>query len=164
MNHSIRLGRAGRVHESQTWCTASILEIQTLVLLTITNSKNFILTQSYRYQLSKTFSRTQISMKVEVSWLQVLSKSRREHERERTGTELWNISHKSALHAFKMAAKQVAQSAGKTVFKPLLSTSHAEARRRVLNLYRAWWREVLTYHLIWSYGLIYSIKALNVMR
>ncbi|RMX58127.1 hypothetical protein pdam_00000042 [Pocillopora damicornis] len=61
-----------------------------------------------------------------------------------------------------MAAKQVAQSAGKTVFKPLLSTSHAEARRRVLNLYRAWWREVLTYHLIWSYGLIYSIKALNV--
>ena len=88
MNHSIRLGRAGRVHESQTWCTASILEIQTLVLLTITNSKNFILTQSYRYQLSKTFSRTQISMKVEVSWLQVLSKSRKEHERERTGTEL----------------------------------------------------------------------------
>lgn len=63
-----------------------------------------------------------------------------------------------------MAAKQVAQSAGKTVFKPLLSTSHALARRRVLNLYRAWWREVLTYRLIWSYGWIYSIKALNVMR
>ena len=43
MNHSIRLGRAGRVHESQTWCTASILEIQTLALLTITNSKNFFI-------------------------------------------------------------------------------------------------------------------------
>ncbi|KAL9986545.1 hypothetical protein ACROYT_G000712 [Oculina patagonica] len=41
-----------------------------------------------------------------------------------------------------MAAKQVAETAGKTVFKPLLSTSHVEARRRVLNLYRAWWREV----------------------
>ncbi|XP_020610736.1 NADH dehydrogenase [ubiquinone] 1 alpha subcomplex subunit 6-like [Orbicella faveolata] len=41
-----------------------------------------------------------------------------------------------------MAAKQVAETAGKAVFKPLLSTSHVEARRRVLNLYRAWWREV----------------------
>lgn len=42
-----------------------------------------------------------------------------------------------------MAAKQVAQTVSKTVFKPLLSTSHVEARRRVMNLYRAWWREVL---------------------
>lgn len=41
-----------------------------------------------------------------------------------------------------MAAKQVADTAGKAVLKPLLSTSHVEARRRVMNLYRAWWREV----------------------
>ncbi|CAH3038599.1 NADH dehydrogenase [ubiquinone] 1 alpha subcomplex subunit 6 [Pocillopora verrucosa] len=56
-----------------------------------------------------------------------------------------------------MAAKQVAQSAGKTVFKPLLSTSHAEARRRVLNLYRAWWREVP--HSIEAYQLEISTKT-----
>jgi len=47
-----------------------------------------------------------------------------------------------------MAAKQVAETAGKAVFKPLLSTSHVEARRRVLNLYRAWWREVLIFYLV----------------
>lgn len=168
MNHSIGLGRAGRVHESQTWCTASILEIQTLALLTITNSKNFFIdpvlsisiVQNFFTYSNKHESRSELTS----GPFKVLKSRRSEHERECTGTELWNISHKSALHAFKMAAKQVAQSAGKTVFKPLLSTSHAEARRRVLNLYRAWWREVLTYRLIWSYGWIYSIKALNVMR
>ena len=53
-------------------------------------------------------------------------------------------------YTFKMAAKQVAQTASKTVFKPLLSTSHVEARRRVMNLYRAWWREVLISVLLTS--------------
>lgn len=54
------------------------------------------------------------------------------------------------VRTFKMAAKQVAQTVSKTVFKPLLSTSHVEARRRVMNLYRAWWREVLISVLLTS--------------
>lgn len=48
-----------------------------------------------------------------------------------------------AAQVNKMAAKQVVQTVSKAVTKPLLSTTHAEARRRVFNLYRAWWREVL---------------------
>ncbi|CAH3017709.1 unnamed protein product [Porites evermanni] len=55
-----------------------------------------------------------------------------------------------------MAAKQVAQTVSKTVFKPLLSTSHVEARRRVMNLYRAWWREVP--HTIQAYALEITSK------
>ena len=39
-----------------------------------------------------------------------------------------------------MALVSKAKAAGK-VAKPLLSTSSEEARKRVLNLYRAWMRE-----------------------
>ena len=66
------------------------------------------------------------------------------------------------VHAFKMAAKQVAETVGKTVFKPLLSTSHVEARRRVLNLYRAWWREVLISCILSSKSLFAC--SINVLK
>ena len=37
---------------------------------------------------------------------------------------------------------------GQIAVKPLLSNSSAEARRRVLNLYRAWYREVNIYSFL----------------
>ncbi|XP_013197003.1 NADH dehydrogenase [ubiquinone] 1 alpha subcomplex subunit 6 [Amyelois transitella] len=40
-----------------------------------------------------------------------------------------------------MAARQAIQVGNKTV-KPVLSTSHGEARKRVLNLYKAWYRQI----------------------
>ena len=66
------------------------------------------------------------------------------------GAHLPKYSRDPFVCTFKMAAKQVAQTASKTVFKPLLSTSHVEARRRVMNLYRAWWREVLICLLLYA--------------
>ncbi|EDO32511.1 predicted protein [Nematostella vectensis] len=56
-----------------------------------------------------------------------------------------------------MAAKQVAQTVGRAVAKPLLSTTPAEARRRVFNLYRAWWREIP--HTVQAFALDISVKS-----
>jgi len=42
------------------------------------------------------------------------------------------------------------------VAKPLLSVSNNEARRRVLNLYRSWWREIP--HTVESHALDISVK------
>ena len=70
-------------------------------------------------------------------------------------------SHDSPVYLYlKMAAKQVAESAGKTVLKPLLSTSHVEARRRVMNLYRAWWREV---HLWYSFRIFSNWESSSLL-
>ncbi|CAB3221970.1 unnamed protein product [Arctia plantaginis] len=40
-----------------------------------------------------------------------------------------------------MAAKQAIQ-VGTKIVKPVLSTNHAEARLRVLSLYKAWYRQI----------------------
>ncbi|XP_053609225.1 NADH dehydrogenase [ubiquinone] 1 alpha subcomplex subunit 6 [Plodia interpunctella] len=40
-----------------------------------------------------------------------------------------------------MSARQAIQVGTKAV-KPVLSTTHGEARRRVLNLYKAWYRQI----------------------
>ena len=42
---------------------------------------------------------------------------------------------------FKMAAKGALQTGLKQV-KPILSTNKLEAKRRVLNLYKAWYRHI----------------------
>ncbi|XP_065671033.1 NADH dehydrogenase [ubiquinone] 1 alpha subcomplex subunit 6 [Hydra vulgaris] len=43
------------------------------------------------------------------------------------------------------------------VVKPLLSVTNNEAKRRVLNLYRAWWREIP--HTCESHGLDITVKT-----
>lgn len=40
-----------------------------------------------------------------------------------------------------MAARQSIQ-VGQKIVKPVLSTSHGEARLRVLSLYKAWYRQI----------------------
>jgi hypothetical protein len=45
--------------------------------------------------------------------------------------------------------------------KPLLSQSSAEARRRVLNLYRAWYREVIEIGLNFVIVSLYTALYLN---
>jgi hypothetical protein len=48
--------------------------------------------------------------------------------------------------------------------KPLLSQSSAEARRRVLNLYRAWYREVIEIGLNFVIVSLYTALYLNKER
>lgn len=40
-----------------------------------------------------------------------------------------------------MSARQAIQT-GQKIVKPVLSTNHAEAKRRVLSLYKAWYRQI----------------------
>ncbi|KXJ28804.1 NADH dehydrogenase [ubiquinone] 1 alpha subcomplex subunit 6 [Exaiptasia diaphana] len=56
-----------------------------------------------------------------------------------------------------MATTQVTKTVGRAVVKPLLSTTPAEARRRVFNLYRAWWREIP--HSVQAFALDITVKA-----
>ena len=52
------------------------------------------------------------------------------------------MAHMAVVSKGKVASK---------IAKPLLSTNNTEARTRVLNLYRAWLREVI--HILSSYVL-----------
>ncbi|XP_065837231.1 NADH dehydrogenase [ubiquinone] 1 alpha subcomplex subunit 6-like [Oscarella lobularis] len=49
-----------------------------------------------------------------------------------------------------------AASAARTQAKPILSATFAEARRRALNLYRAWYREIP--HMIETYALDMPVR------
>ncbi|KAK3733289.1 hypothetical protein QZH41_011140 [Actinostola sp. cb2023] len=56
-----------------------------------------------------------------------------------------------------MATTQVTKTLGRAVVKPLLSTTPSEARRRVFNLYRAWWREIP--HSVQAFALDITVKS-----
>lgn len=52
-----------------------------------------------------------------------------------------------------MAARQAVQQAVKQV-RPVLSTDSAEAKRRVLSLYRAWYRQIPYIGLLFPIGYV----------
>ncbi|XP_031571698.1 NADH dehydrogenase [ubiquinone] 1 alpha subcomplex subunit 6-like [Actinia tenebrosa] len=56
-----------------------------------------------------------------------------------------------------MASSQVTKTVGRAVVKPLLSTTPGEARKRVFNLYRAWWREIP--HAVQAFALDITVKS-----